>query len=471
MDETTPTRPGTRPQLFLDDVCIAESADLTRTLHSPEKVAECPIVEADEPWEQGSDHRFVTFNGTVIDDAEDGCFKMWYEAYPGLVCYAVSDDGIHWKKPILGVVSRDGTARNNIVLDTGRAGGTALSVIKDDADTDPMRRYKAMYGAAPVPLSPGSERTVPGASVAFSPDGIQWTPYVNNPAWPFRPYGPLDSMRTIYDPYRRRFASYDKIHRRVGGRLRRVIGLGESNDFIDWSEPRPVLLPDSDDPYDDDFYGLSVVAYEGLYVGYLWVFHTNPNDPRGTNMRMDGKTDVQLVSSRDGIHWHRVAERGVFIPLGEPGSYEAGQMATATNATPIVKDDRIYIFYSGLGGRMSIHSSGINLGTLRRDGYVSMDAATGEGVLETKPLVPCGERFLVNCDAAAGRLEVEVCGERGEPLDGFSREDCEPLPADEIRHQVRWKGGTNVAAAATGRPVRLRFFLANAQLYSFRFAV
>jgi hypothetical protein len=61
---------------------------------------------------------------------------------------------------------------------------------------------------------------------------------------------------------------------------------------------------------------------------------------------------------------------------------------------------------------------------------------------------------------------VEVLDEKGKPAPGFKREMCEPMQADSVDNPIRWKGTS--LADLRGKPVRLRFYLTNARLYSYR---
>ena len=88
---------------------------------------------------------------------------MWYLAMgqrklergqaPGYwrpMCYAESDDGVHWTKPDLGLVEYNGGTRNNICLIEGEPRSLTLvndflSVLHEPDDPDPSRRYKAAY--------------------------------------------------------------------------------------------------------------------------------------------------------------------------------------------------------------------------------------------------------------------------------------------------------------------------------------
>lgn len=107
---------------------------------------------------------------------------MWYNTQPtrerpdipGYVCYAVSDDGIRWRKPELGLVEHAGSTANNIVL--AHAKWTAC-VLHDPQDPAPERRYKMVYWGQ----SPGRAG---GIYAAFSADGVAWRPHGSNPVLP-----------------------------------------------------------------------------------------------------------------------------------------------------------------------------------------------------------------------------------------------------------------------------------------------
>ena len=62
----------------------------------------------------------------------------------------------------------------------------------------------------------------------------------------------------------------------------------------------------------------------------------------------------------------------------------------------------------------------------------------------------------------------EIQDEGGKPLSGFTLADCPEIIGDEIEQVVSWKGGSDVTSLA-GRPVRLRFVMHDADLYSLRF--
>ena len=75
---------------------------------------------------------------------------------------------------------------------------------------------------------------------------------------------------------------------------------------------------------------------------------------------------------------------------------------------------------------------------------------------------------VLRADVAAGGVRVEIQDVDGNPLEGYALGDCTEFYGDTIAHTMEWKGGSDVSALA-GKPVRLRFALHDADLYSLRF--
>jgi len=87
----------------------------------------------------------------------------------------------------------------------------------------------------------------------------------------------------------------------------------------------------------------------------------------------------------------------------------------------------------------------------------------------TKPLMLQGERLQINyATSAVGSVKVEVTDPRGNPIKGFSADDCVEMYGDEVEADVRWKDAD--IRSLRGKPVRLRFLLRDADLYAFRCA-
>ena len=175
-----------------------------------------------------------------------------------------------------------------------------------------------------------------------------------------------------------------------------------------------------------------------------------------------------LVIGHRGAPGYR-PEHTPFIPVSEHhGDWNWGNVQSAGGCCLVV-GDTLYFYVSGRKGVQGSPSSGVcatGLATLRRDGFVSMDAGEAEGVLLTRPVRFSGKRLFVNANAGGGELRVEVCDTSGAPLPGFTRADCVPLTADAACAGVAWNSGGDLGVFA-GKPVRFRFYLRQGGLYAF----
>lgn len=107
---------------------------------------------------------------------------------------------------------------------------------------------------------------------------------------------------------------------------------------------------------------------------------------------------------------------------------------------------------------------------LRTDGFASVSAPWSGGEMFTKLLTFSGNTLSLNYStSAAGSIRVEIQDPAGRPLPGFSVDDCPEIIGDEIDRTVRWKRGSDVGELA-GTPVRLRFVLRDADLFSLKFS-
>ena len=77
--------------------------------------------------------------------------------------------------------------------------------------------------------------------------------------------------------------------------------------------------------------------------------------------------------------------------------------------------------------------------------------------------------------SAAGSIRLEIQDAGGQPLAGFALEESPLIWGDEIEHTVRWERNHPSAVSAkplariSGKTVRLRFVMKDADLYSLRF--
>jgi hypothetical protein len=506
---------GKQRQLFLDDDIIDELSGMTRRLGVVEKHPANPILKAELPWEKR-----WPIGANVLYSADQG-YRAWYgtflvkgEAYlPGdprsAMSYATSSDGIKWERPPLRFVEWDGSRDNNIImLDRG------LLVIQRQDEPDPEKRYRG-FGLAPNRSS---------YEIYHSPDGLRWSETAV--PGPYRDYGILvrDSAALFWDERHQQWVSPCKLCRRVGQwpdwSIRRCVAITTSDDERTWEVPELVLAPDArddaetaqriatmsdrvytnhPDEYWCDFQCMQVWPYEGLYIGLISVFDASGMAPAGNQ---DGLCHLQLAVSRDLRNWTRVADRQIFIGLGAKGAWDDSMILGISNA-PVVLDDTIRIYYNGFAvshmhpgyhedpSRMPAVPGGLGLATIRRDGFVALEvgqigsgrvtpdasgrtsAGAGEGYFRTKHFTFTGDKLYLNVDSAAhgranGVTRVEFVEPDDTPIPGFSREECDPIKVDNVRHLVTWGGNLDVSSLQD-RIVRLKFYCRTTRLYSFWF--
>ena len=91
------------------------------------------------------------------------------------------------------------------------------------------------------------------------------------------------------------------------------------------------------------------------------------------------------------------------------------------------------------------------------------------GELITKPFIFSGSELILNfSSSAAGGIQVEIQDETGRTLPGFALHDCPPVFGDSIERMVTWFTGSDLSMLA-GKPVRIRFVLRDADLFSMQF--
>ena len=107
--------------------------------------------------------------------------------------------------------------------------------------------------------------------------------------------------------------------------------------------------------------------------------------------------------------------------------------------------------------------------TVRPHGFASVRAGYHGGELLTKPLTYTGSTLFINYSTSAvGSVSVEVQDMEGRPVEGFAASDMEPLFGDDLDAPIAWKRGGDLSRL-NGVPVRLRFVLKDADLFSIRF--
>ena len=478
-----PVEVGHDRQLLMDWHVVDDHNGVHRTVHQPRKHPNNPVLRPVREYE-GSD--FYSF-GTVIRDADTGMFRLWTNSIDvpqikragrSRSCmrghYFESDDGLDWRRPELGLVEYAGSTRNNIILQTWT---DSLWVLPLPERMQDRGRYALLYcdipNIAPEGKKPEQDQGMT-LRLAFGDDGIHFTDAAENPILA----GQSDTGNNIvYNPERDVFMVYRRPTVNAG-QIRRI-AYSESRDLVRWTQPTTVIHREENDAL--FLYSMHVTRYHGVYLGQLLRLHMHPHfETQKLGDGKDFKMDTELAWSRDGIHWGRHPDKPEFIPTGNSSACDWGMAMGMGNI--IEMDDHLRIYY---GGWPALHppgspaadeepfGAGICLATLRRDGFVSIDAGIDGGYMLTRPLTYPGGRLHINARTKGdGFIKVAVRdgeGVRdGEWPEDFRFEEAVPFVGDSLSHQVTWRR-TETLDSLPGAVVRLHFWMENAELYSFWF--
>lgn len=211
---------GGRPELFVDHYLIDQMYGTQLKLHAPVKKE--IAIAFDQPWEGpgSSAYNSVFFDGEKYRLYYRACAQKTAKEKGDLstaqyTCLALSDDGIHWEKPELGLVEFEGSTKNNILLS-----GIMSHNFSPFLDTNPACAPEARYKAVAGHISTGL--------VAYqSADGIHWSKMQEEPI--IRD-GALDSQNLcFYDPNIDGYQCYSRCfaRRSIGNPSRRMVNSRE----------------------------------------------------------------------------------------------------------------------------------------------------------------------------------------------------------------------------------------------------
>lgn len=449
-------------QLFLDDYGVERLEGLSRTMHAASKKGAVIRCAGDE--------MFVQTRMAPIWDARAARYRLWSiiarVAGPTGSGYHESLDGISWSRPAL---ARAGDSSGRGYVYVRPAGARVECAVLNSLTAEPSRRYVGLTW-------------LNGGAQPIASDGSEWR------VLPVPPIPSSDEYNLSVDPMERIFVATVK----RSGPNGRAVALSTSHDFDRWTTPEPIFHADEtdqerarsvirrhlDDPslqqplynspadHHADVYNMGVFRYEGLYLGMPSIFHHTGKIPAGNQ---DGFHHVQLACSRDLRRWQRLGDRAPFIapsPVG-PGVYDT--MQCIGPSSPVPHGDELRFYYTGIRVREGYQGQrdmgAICLATLRRDGFVSLDAGPEEGALFTAPFRHPGGELHLNVDASGGAAIVEVLpagdAPRLQPFTGA------PIRGNHPDARVTVPPGP--APPLTGALVRLRVRLHRARLYSYWF--
>lgn len=486
---------GTRRELFVDDHLIQKfDGDISLRLNHP--TPREIVITHDAPWEgTGSGYHSIFKDGdryrmyykALHIDFSNG--ELNTEVHPRYTCYAESDDGIHWRKPNLGLHEHNGSKENNITISSQTFGdlqpdAAHPAIFKDANPNVPASaRYKAILRS----------HDPNGLVVLKSTEGLSWSPLFEAPI--LHEKGAFDSQNlAFWDPtiekyraYWRAFTGGDAKNPEWNPKGNRSIRTGTSKDLHKWDDIADVNFEDS---VQHQLYTNGVLPYyraPHLKIGFPKRYIERENsasikalpDPENRDIRYEAHprlglalSEVLFMASRDGYRFKRWNEAFVRPGPERPGTwhYGAPSLAWGLIETPsslpgAANEISLYALEDYWHGK----GSSLRRYTMRLDGFVSTSANWAGGRLLTKPLIYSGDRLELNFStSAAGSIRVEIQDLDGNALPGFSLDDCPAHFGDSVAKTTVWKNQPGLSIHA-GTPVRILFELKDADLYSFRF--
>lgn len=306
------------------------------------------------------------------------------------LCYAESEDGIHWKKPNLEITEFQGSKKNNII----RHFLHGASVMLDLYEKDENKRYKMF---TMLDYSNGSKYL----AVAFSKDGIHFSDFIKCPN--FSPRADTHNF-VIFDE---KIKKYVLTTREWQG-SHRIACMSFSDDFIHWSMPIPILPARG---YENQVYSMPFFKSEDYLIGLASMFHEGDTDSADFDT-----VDVEMTYCYRYSGWNYVDCNTPFIPRGK-GNYKdienkAFDCGCIFSCAPVEIGEKLYFYYMGGNGQHTNFREGALSRAYipkHRFAYIAQKDADREAQVYTNPFsFQSGEIFIDADIEEQGYLTIEL---------------------------------------------------------------
>lgn len=451
-------------ELFVDRYLIEKLNNITQELHTP--VNEGTVLKFDNPWEGN-------FSGysTIIKDGTQ--YKLYYRGIREagkdgnsneVTCYAESSDGINFTKPSLGIYSIDGTTDNNVILANAAPATHNFSPFLDsNPDAKASERFKALGGV---------DKT--GLFAFVSADGIHWKKIRDSAVFKT---GVFDSQNVAFwSESEQQYVCYFRTWS-DGGFTQykgfRSVSRTTSKDFIHWTAP--VKMTFGDTPLDHLYTNQTSPYFRAPHI-YLSVcarfmpkrqvlteeqakaLNVNPNYFKDCS-------DAVFMSTRGGSVYDRTFMQSFIRPDIGLENWVSRSNYPVLNVVQ-TSPTEISVYVNESYAQPTAH---IKRYSLRLDGFASLQAGFKEGDIITRPFVFKGKELEINyATSAAGFVRVEILDAKGKSIPGYTFNDCREIIGNEIKRIVSWNGKEDVSALE-GKPVKLRIYMKDADLYALKF--
>jgi hypothetical protein len=378
------------------------------------------------------------------------------------MCYAESDDGVHWTKPELGLVEFNGGKNNNICLIESDLPSLSrvddfLTVLYEPDDPDPQRRYKCAF-IAHLPFEEvrgGRSAIGPPESrwcsfvCATSADGLRWKVVGDRPA---NAGGERFEVSGLY-----RFGGFYYATGQLispwtwlpdGRDVGRVMLAYRSADFAHWSRAKALAFARPGQLLAEPVKGQQTHMGAGIWnrgnvlVGLYGMWQDGPKEkPKGAAHLWGTRIDLGLVVSNDGIYFREPVPDFKVIPRGRQGEWDS--IGLTQGHAFVNVGDQTYLWYGHWDCEGKGRSQEIGLATLRRDGFGFLSPRRRD---MPACLVTCllgvgnGARLFVNVEGVSLEtpLRIELLDEKDCPIPGYSGADAAKVTISGTRQEIIW---------------------------------
>ncbi len=473
--------------LCWDEFLIDKKENAEVRMHKPEKKE--LVFVADQDWEGN-----VCGYESLIKVGDK--YRMYYRAQNYIFCpdgsahgnkssfcVAESSDLKKFKRMPINKYEYDGVYHNNIFCPESRDN---LAVCYDENPAcPPEEKFKALGMGSP------KEEWGHGLYLFVSADGIDFKKKCKLPI-----PGSFDSYNIMFwdKETEQYFVYYRGEHRTDGGDIDfdvvkkertifREVRVATSKDFVNFELHGELNYGEDNIPM--QFYTNNVVKYyraSDMFIGFPSRYNDRWEDPENFEQMplperhkyMTDKwgregtalTDMALITSRDGFNFNKWDEAYLTPGIEARENWWYGNcfqvygLAETPSDTESAPNEISFI----MPDNYRIKAIDYYRYTTRLDGFFSWYAKFRGGEVLTKPFTFIGSELEINfATSAFGDVTVTVCDEEGNELEGYK---SIKIFGDSVDRKVKFEKDL---ASLNGKPIRLKFFLRDCDLYSFKF--
>ena len=452
---------GNRRELFVDHYLIYKLIDTKLVMHEPHD--DGVVLRFNKPWEG-------PFSAYCTIIKEDSGYKAYYRGAPAagpdgneneVTCYAESDDGINWTKPDLGIYKIMGSKKNNVIL-ANEAPFTHnfCPFLDSNPDASPDEKYKALGGI---------EKS--GLFGFTSKDGIHWKKTGSTPLFT---KGAFDSQNVAFwSESEQCYVLYFRTWTGAYYSGKRTVSRTTSKDFIHWTEP--VRMDFGYTPIEHLYTNQTHPYFRAphIYISIAARFMPGRQvitEEQAKNLNVNPKyfrdcSDVIFMTSRGGNRYDRTFMSAFIKPgIGLQNWVSRANYPALNVVQTGEKEMSLYVSHDNAQPTKHLRRY-----SLRLDGFASLRAEYTGGEMITKKVIFKGDKLIINfATSAAGYIKVEIQDTDGNAIKGFELKNSSEIIGNEIEKIVSWKNNPDLKQL-NGKPVRLRFVLKDADLYSIKF--